>query len=248
MRLRRHKQKNQHHGHGVDMADLTFLSEMVPSSTQAVELWYESQRKPRHHLGLSQAGHKCGRYLWYTHQGYEGKPIEGRILRLFQLGNLLEDQVVADLRACGFNIYHQQREVVFTQGETKLVGHIDGIIEGLLESPATPHLFECKSASKKKFDELLKLGSYRKWNETYFWQLQFYMLGLKLKRAAAFVYCKDDSRLYMERVKLDRGATIDKLNSIFEAINSPVEPERKCPRADYFEAKWCDYYGVCFRK
>jgi hypothetical protein len=227
------------------MADLSFLQEQ-PGTLDAINLWYESQRKPRHHLGLSQAGHKCKRYLWYTHNGHEGKSIEGRILRLFQLGNVLEDQVVFDLRACGFFISQSQREVVFTQDGIELRGHIDGIIEGLIESPATPHLFECKSASKKKFEELLKKASYRAWNETYYWQVQVYMLGLKLKRAAVFVYCKDDSRMYYERIKLDREATIDKLNNIFEAITSPVEPERACPRADNFEAKWCDYYKECF--
>ncbi len=227
------------------MADLSFLQKQA-GSIDAMDLLYEAQRKPRGYLGLSQCGHECKRFLWYTHKGYEGKLIEGRILRLFQLGNILEDQVVADLRACGFRLYHSQRSVVFTQDGIKLTGHIDGIINGLIEAPVTPHLFECKSASKKKFDELKKKGSYRKWNEVYFWQLQFYMLGLKLKRAAAFVYCKDDSRLYMERIKLDREATINKLNTVFEAITSPIEPDRKCPRADFYKAKFCDYYKICF--
>jgi hypothetical protein len=227
------------------MADLSFLQEQ-PGTLAAINLWYEAQRKPRHHLGLSQAGHSCPRYLWYRHNGHAGKPIEGRILRLFQLGNVLEDQVVFDLRACGFSLSQSQREVVFTQDGVTLRGHIDGIIEGLLESPATPHLFECKSASKKKFDELVKLGSYARWNSTYSWQLQFYMLGLKLTRAAVFVYCKDDSRMYYERIKVDRQATLDKLNNVFAAITSPVEPERMCKRADNFEAKWCDFYKECW--
>lgn len=227
------------------MADLSFLQQQ-PGTVDAVNLYYEAHRKSRRRLGLSQAGHKCKRFLWYTHKGYDAAPIEGRILRLFQLGNLLEDQVVSDLRACGFRIHGEQRQVVFTQDDIKLVGHIDGIIEGLIESPATPHLFECKSASKKKYDELIKKGSCRAWNEVYYWQLQFYMLGLKLKRAATFVYCKDDSRLYFERVKLDKEASIAKLQSIFEAITSPIEPERSCPRPDYYEAKWCPYYAVCF--
>lgn len=227
------------------MADLSFLHQL-PGTVQAVDLWYEADRKPRNYLGLSQAGHACPRFLWYAHNGYPGKPIDGRILRLFQLGNLLEDQLVSDLRACGFSVYNQQREVVFTQGDVRLVGHIDGIIEGLIEAPATPHLFECKTASKKKYDELLKKGGYRVWNELYYWQVQIYMLGLKLKRAAVFVYCKDDSRLYMERIKLEKQATIERMQQIFEAVTSKTEPDRICPRADFYLAKWCDYYEECF--
>lgn len=226
------------------MASLEFLQEA--GTLAKIDQAYVQQRKPRGYLGLSQAGHPCKRHLWYEHNGYESEPIDGRVLRLFQLGNLIEDQVIADLSLIGCLVYHQQREVVFTQDGVRLVGHIDGIVIGLHESPNTPHIFECKSASKKKFDELLKAGSYEKFNEVYFWQVQFYMLGLGLKRAAAFVYCKDDSRLYMERIKLRKQETVDRLASIFEAVTSPIEPDRLCPRADNYQAKWCKFKGVCW--
>lgn len=227
------------------MADLSFLQQQ-PGTVDLINRAYEQARKPRGYLGLSQCGHECKRFLWYTHKGYEGSAPEGRVLRLFQLGNLIEDQVIGDLSMAGCLVYHQQREVVFTQDGVRLVGHIDGIVTGLVESPATPHLFECKSANKKKFDELLKKGSYAAWNPVYGWQVQFYMLGLKLKRAVAFVYCKDDSCLYMERIRLDREATITKLQSVFEAITRPIEPDRSCPRADWYQAKWCPYHEQCF--
>ena len=226
------------------MGNLAFLNEQ--STVALINSAYEQKRQPRQRLGLSQAGHECKRFLWYTHQGFVGSKPDGRVLRLFQLGNVIEDQVIADLSIAGCQVFHQQREVMFTQDGVELVGHIDGIVKGLVESPETPHLFENKSASKKKFDELLKAGSYGKWNPIYYWQTQFYMLGLKLKRAAAFVYCKDDSRLYMERIKLDRDATIKRLQRVFEAITAPMEPERLCKRADHYESKWCPHYERCF--
>ena len=167
------------------------------------------------------------------------------MLRLFQHGNLLEDQTIADLRGAGFNVYSQQAPIEIEYEGVTLTGSIDGIIEGLIESPVTPHLFEHKTASKKKYDELLK-KKYREWNETYFWQTQFYMLGLGLKRAAAFVYCKDDSRLYMERIPLDKDATVDRLLDVFRAISSEVEPDRVCPSASWYESKFCPFYGRCF--
>ena len=215
------------------------------STTKAVDLWYEANRLQRRRLGLSQAGHKCGRLLWYKHRGYDEPDIEGRTLRLFKLGEVLEDQTISDLRDCGFNVHSQQAPVKIEYEGITLTGSIDGIIEGLIEAPKTPHLFEHKTASLKKYNELVKKG-YREWNETYYWQLQFYMIGLGLKRAAAFVYCKDDSRLYMERIPLDMDATIDRLQDVFNAISSDTEPERACPRKDWFEAKWCPFYEVCF--
>jgi len=227
------------------MADLSFLHQQ-PGTVDAINRAYERARKPRGYLGLSQAGHECRRYLWYMHQGEIGEQPEGRVLRLFELGELVESQVIGGLSMAGCLVYHQQREVVFTQGEVRLVGHIDGIVIELVEAPNTPHLLEIKSASKKKFDELLKLGNYEKWNEVYRWQIQFYMMGLRLKRAAVFVCCKDDSRLYMERIKLDKQAATERLQRVFEAITSPLEPERACPRADYYKAKWCQHYAQCF--
>lgn len=230
------------------MVDLTTVFEDVPSTIKSIDDQYEAFNEPRTHLGLSQAGHPCKRRLWYQHHGYIGEQPEGRVLRLFRLGDMIEDAVIADLILAGIKHWGSQDEVVFTQEGVRLVGHIDGKVLGLIEAPKTIHLFECKSANKKKFEELLKKGSYAEWNEVYGWQVQFYMLGLKLRRAVVFVYCKDDSRLYMERIKLDREATIKKLRSVFEAITSPVEPDRKCPREDFYQAKFCPFQADCFGK
>ena len=228
------------------MVGLTSVLSDIPTTIKALDAWYEADNTPRTRLGLSQAGHECKRFLWYCHNGFVGDQPEGRILRLFQLGNILEDQTIMDLKLAG--VYHHscQKEVKFSQDDVVLTGHIDGIVEGLIEAPVTPHLFEHKTCSRKKYDELIRKGSYHAWNEVYFWQVQFYMLGLKLKKAAVFVYCKDDSRLYLERIKLERDATFKKLRSVFEAINSSIEPDRACPRVDFYKAKWCSHYKTCF--
>lgn len=231
------------------MADLSFLHQQ--GTAAAIDRAHEEARRDRGRLGLSQAGHRCPRLLWYRHRGIPETPPEGRVLRLFALGDAIERIVIGDLCMAGCQVYHQQRQVEFKMdlhpvGEVRLVGHIDGIVKGLKEAPETPHLLECKSANRKKFDELVKLSDYRAWNEVYWWQVQFYMLGLKLKRAAVFVYCKDDSRLYMERIRADYEAAGDRLSWVFVEIASSVEPERVCPRADNFEAKWCPYHDRCW--
>lgn len=226
------------------MGDITEIYKEDDTTIKAIDAWYEAVNKPRKRLGLSQVGHKCGRFLWYAHHGTDAIQPEGRVLRLFQLGNILEDQTIIDLKTIGIHHYDCQKEVTFTQDDIKLTGHIDGIVTGLIEAPVTPHLFEHKTCSLKKFKELLSKG-YREWNEVYYWQVQVYMLGLKLKRAVAFVYCKDNSELYMERIKLDRGAAIQKMQFVFESI-SGEPPQRKCPKANWYEARWCNYRNVCF--
>lgn len=215
------------------------------STVNTINKMYEDKNKQRRRLGLSQAGHKCKRFLWFKHRGYDEPKIEGRVLRLFELGNIVEDHIANDLREAGFNLHSQQKEVVFTYEDITLKGHIDGIIEGLVEAPKTPHIWECKTANKKKFNDFLAKG-YKLFNPVYYWQTQFYMLGLKLKRAAAFVYCKDDSRLAMERIRLNKDATVDRLEDVFQVISQDDPPERACPRIDWFEAKWCPFYNECW--
>mgnify|MGYP000856996254 CR=1 FL=1 len=226
------------------MADLSFLNNI--GTVAAIDRHHEKSNKPRTRLGLSQAGHPCKRLLWYAHQGIPGTQPEGRILRLFRLGDAIERLIIGDLCSAGCQVYHQQQEVEFTQGETRLVGHIDGKVVGLRESPETPHLLECKSASKKRFDELVKFSDYAKWDTVYGWQVQFYMLGLGLTRACCVVYCKDDSRIYLERIPLNREAAIERLRDVFAAITSPIEPDRICPRADDYRAKFCPYHHHCW--
>ena len=227
------------------MANIAEIINQKNSDTMidAINRAYEINNVPRKRLGLSQCGHKCKRYLWYCHNGFIGAQPEGRVLRLFQLGNILEDQTIADIKLAGFNIHSGQKHVEFTMDGITLTGSIDGIVEGITK---TPHLFEHKTCSLKKFKELTKKGSYRDWNETYYWQTQFYMLGLVLKRAAVFVYCKDDSQLYMERIELDKDATIDRLQDVFQAIGQADPPMRACPDESFFEAKWCPFYIECW--
>ncbi len=223
------------------------LAEVIKSESpdKVINAWYEANNKPRTWLGLSQIGHQCERYLWYCHHGYTGEQPEGRVLRLFQLGNILEDQTILDLKTAGFIHHSGQKEVTFTNNGVTLQGHIDGIVEGLLES-GQPHLFEHKTCCEKKFKELLKLNSYERWNETYKAQVHVYMLGLKLKRCLAVVYNKNTSELYTERIRLDRDYAIGRLERAFSAIDRKSKPCRKCPNKSWFEAKWCDYYKECW--
>ena len=230
---------------GDAMGNLAFLNE--PTTLKNIDDALAASHVPRTRLGLSQAGHSCGRFLWYKHRGYPEDPPEPRIMRIFDLGNAIEDQVIKYLRLAGMEVTDQQKEVEYTRDGISLVGHIDGIVTGgVYEAPKTKHLFECKSAKKSKFEELVKLRSYQLWNAVYFWQTQFYMQCLKLKRAIKFVYCKDDSRLYCERLRLNNEETTIRIHEVFDYITDETIPARKCQRADNYEAKWCPFYRECF--
>jgi hypothetical protein len=207
-----------------------------------VEATYEELYIPRRHLGLSEVGHKCPRYLWYAHHGQESTPPPGRVLRLFGMGDMIESSAVYDLDLAGYTVTDRQAEVVVADAGITLMGHIDGVIRGITKQP---HLLEIKSSNDKRFKELVKLGSYEKWDEKYRAQIHVYMVLKKLKRCLVWVENKNTSEIYTERIAVDKDYAVDVLYKAFTAISGDIPP-RICPTAAWFEAKMCKYSQECF--
>ena len=227
---------------------MTNIAEIINenSTVAMVDKAYEADFVQRRRLGLSQVGHQCKRFLWYKHHGLDEPVPDGRVLRLFQLGNLLEDQIVKDLRLAGCIVYGAQKKIKITMDGITLTGSCDGLIQGIVEAPQTVHLWECKTMGAKGFKTLLKDG-YEAYNPQYKGQIHTYMLGLGLNRAFVTVYNKDTSAMYQERIKLNKGWVVDMLQDVFQAIRQPEPPDRRCPRADWWEGKlMCNFYEECF--
>ena len=201
----------------------------------------ENAGKPRAHLGASEIGGTDTRSTWFKYRWCLTREFERRVLRLYRLGNILEDEIISILRKIpNVIVYNEAEGEQF--GFSELGGHfsgsLDGVISGLPESPKTPHLLECKSASKKQFDALKKLGDYSKWKSTYAAQIQIYMGAMALKRALVAVYCKDDSRLYFERIKVQPmvfPSMIARAESLITAIEPPTS---SFPNECYYEARF----------
>lgn len=223
---------------------IDLLTENNPENK--IDQYYEAQFKPRTHLGLSQCGHECPRYLWMKYHGHkELQPPCGRVLRLFELGNVVEDLVVADLLKTGYVVTDQQEPVEFNWGETVLPGHTDGRITGL-EASSKTHLLEIKSCNDKRYKLLLKVG-YSEWSCMYKFQIMAYMLGLDLNRCLVVVYNKNTSELYTERIKLDKQWTIDRLEHVFNIITQDTPPDGICHSASFWKSKFCGFREVCFK-
>lgn len=201
----------------------------------------EDAGKPRAHLGASEIGATDTRSTWFKYRWCLTREFEPRVLRLFRLGNILEDEIISILRKIpNLVVYNEVDGEQF--GFSELGGHfsgsLDGVITGLPEAPKTPHLLECKSASKKQFDALKKLGDYSKWKATYGAQVQIYMGAMGLKRALVAVYCKDDSRLYFERIKF-KPMVFPSMIARAESIITSIEPPSSSwPNEQYYEARF----------
>jgi hypothetical protein len=88
-----------------------------------------------------------------------GRETDGRILRIFERGHVMEDCMVDWLRAAGFDLRTRRangEQFGFSAVDGRLQGHIDGVIVGGPEGFAYPALWESKCLGAKSWRELQK--------------------------------------------------------------------------------------------
>lgn len=229
------------------LQETVFLNDQSIANLIYNKISENEQTKPiRQYMGLSLSGEKCDRKLWLSYHGDAKRETDGRLLRLFRRGNLEEIQMAKDLRAIGIKLKEtgkHQREVV---ASPKVKGHLDGVIYGgVPNAPKAMHIWECKTHNKKNFDALVKNGVYLAFYKHYA-QMQCYMYLTNIDRALYTAVCKDDDRIYTERVRLNKETAktlIDHLISLTEEEN---EPKGLSLDPTYFECKMCEFYTHCF--
>ena len=195
--------------------------------------------KKRNYLGMSEIGRPCNRELWLNFRGFPRIPIEGRIIMLFEFGDLIEDRVIYWLREAGYSVTDQQ--LSFSSHNDWFKGHCDGTISGVTKKD---HILEIKSANKNKFESFKRFGV-RKTYPVYYSQVQCYMGYSSLERALVIVQCKDTSEIYGERIYFN--------NTDFQALHrraldiisaNTIPPRPFDPNS--FECKYCNQRIVCY--
>lgn len=198
----------------------------------------------RNYLGASVLGLECDRQLWYEHHA----PIkldDPRLMRIFRMGDKVEDLVIEWLRLAGLTVWTEDEageQFGFVDGP--IAGHADGVVMGLPES-TKPHLLEVKSAKASRFKEFAEKGC-RAVESKYYAQCQIYMLKLKLEHCLFVVVNKDTCELYIERMELDRHVAENFILRGKEIVASKEMPDRKWKNSSYYKCKFCSYRGTCW--
>lgn len=218
-----------------------------PDLVRLIDESHESrQERPRPHMGCSQLGHHCDRFLWLSFRWSVVEQFPGRILRLFRRGQNEEASVVSDLRAAGLHVTNTGTSQARVDFGNHVSGSIDGIIEsGVPESPSKPHVLEIKTHSDKSFKDLCSKGVSS--SKPMHWvQMQVYMLGKKLDRALYVAVNKNDDSLHIERVRLERETAEECVKRGHRIVSSDRMPE-PCTNASatWFQCKFCPAYNVC---
>lgn len=211
-----------------------------------IDKHHEAQAEPpRPHMGCSQLGHPCDRWLWLSFRWAVQPQFPGRILRLFRRGQNEEETVVADLRAIGMDVRKTGSNQVRVNFGSHVSGSIDAIIEsGVPEAKTSRHVAEFKTHSKKSFDDLEKNGVEKSKFE-HFVQMQLYMYGMDIDRALYVAVCKDDDRIYTERIRLDK-AIAEKYIARGKriALDNRMPPPLSTDPS-WYQCKFCESYSFC---
>ena len=195
------------------------------------------QQKYRMHLGMSGVGDNP-RKVWLNFRWSFPLFENGRILRLFDLGNRIEDQVVDRLK----QIENIKVSALDKDGKqyrcSFLAGHFAGSTDGVVKNvdPKNPEevmLLEVKSANNNRFNELQQGESYEQWSSNYAIQIQCYMAALNLSRTLVVVYNKNDSGLYTEIIDIREGVLDEMKQKARQIILARTPPESPYSSTDY---------------
>ena len=205
----------------------------------------QETQKPRPYMGISSIGHSCDRWLWLQFRWAVKQEFPGRMLRLFRRGQNEEAIAVADLREAGIDIVETGEHQRTVYAGCHVEGNMDGVIlSGVPEAPKSKHIWENKTHSKKSFDLLAKDGV-EKAKPMHFIQMQCYMFCSKIDRALYEATCKDDDRIYTERVRLDKAIAQHYIErgqrlALEERIPAPISD-----KPDWYECKMCAAWELC---
>lgn len=222
----------------------------IPENTHTIAAMIDAAHEkhsepPRPHLGCSQLGHPCDRWLWLSFRWAVQPTFPGRILRLFRRGQNEEATVISDLRSIGIDVRHTGGSQSRVDFGIHVSGSIDGIIEsGVPEAPKARHVLEIKTHSKRSFDQLERDGV-QKAKPEHWMQMQLYMHGTEINRALYVAVCKDDDRLYTERIHYERDAAQWAVERGHRIALSDRMPPPVSTDPSWYQCKFCAAHEFC---
>lgn len=206
----------------------------------------------RKHIGASLLGGKCMRKMWYGWRWAAKEKFEGRMLRLFDRGQLEEERFFSYLRTIGCQTWEtnpetgKQWRVSFANGHGG--GSGDGVAMGIPDlPPGTPFAVECKTHNDASFKALQKEGVCQSKPE-HFAQTQIYTVKLGLPAALYMAANKNNDELHLEIIYPNENFVATLTAKADEIVASETAPRRVSNNPGYYYCKSfnCAFYDICF--
>jgi hypothetical protein len=214
----------------------------------------------RTYLGASRLGAACERALQYEFADAPvdpGRDTEGRMLRVFERGHVIEDCMVTWLRDAGFDLRTRNdagEQIGFAALDGRLQGHVDGVIVAGPElgfGSSYPALWENKCLGAKSWRELEK-HRLAVAKPIYAAQVALYQAYLELhEHPALFTAVNADTmEIHAELVPFDP-ALAQRMSDRAVKVITATDAGELLPRAfsdpTHVECRMCPWQDRCWR-
>lgn len=211
----------------------------------------------RPYLGMSEIGRPCERALWYGFRWCSPPQWEAAVLKRFEDGHRGEDLQAERLRlVVGIELHTQDprtsRQFGYHDLGGHLRGHMDGAIRGLLQAPATWHVWEHKQTDDKKQAALGKAkaehgekAALAAWDAVYHAQAVLYMRFAGMSRHYLTCASPGGRHTISVRTNADPQAAQALLAKARRIITSQVPLARLSDRPDWYQCQWCPHHALC---
>ena len=244
----------------IDFNSSSSVSGQVSALVDAGLQQTRSTQTPRQYLGASRLGAACERALQYEFADAPvdpGRETDGRLLRVFERGHVIEDCMVGWLRAAGFDLRTRNdagEQFGFSALDGRLQGHVDGV---LVAGPdlgfgcGYPALWENKCLGSKSWRELEK-NRLAVAKPIYAAQVAVYQAYLELhEHPAIFTAINADTmEIYTELVPFD-AALAQRMSDRGLRVISATEAGELLARGfhdpTHFECRMCAWQDRCWR-
>lgn len=218
---------------------------------------------PRDYLGASRLGVACERALQfeYTRTPVDpGRDFSGRVLRIFEVGHVLEHLAIRWLRMIGFELYTRKAhggQFGFSVAGGRIKGHVDGILN---DGPSElgmryPALWECKTMNDKSWRDTVKNGV-SKSKPVYAAQMAIYQAymegsipGISENPALFTAINKDTQEIWFELVPFD-GGLAQRMSDRAVRVISVTDAGEVLPRFSttptHQECRFCSWQERCW--
>ncbi|NCW67099.1 MAG: hypothetical protein EBV86_00815 [Marivivens sp.] len=162
------------------------------------------EEKAREYIGASIIGNPCDAFIAFNLRGFPNVEPDARLKRIFQLGHILEDEVVKDLKKkADIRVWEvdglTNRQHTYEAWGGHIVCHMDGHVE--LDDQVV-RVLEIKSMNDASFNKFKKNGV-KSSHPQYFGQVQM-MMGMSEMTETLFIAVnKNNSDYHAEIVKYD---------------------------------------------
>lgn len=230
--------------------DLLLAAQMITTDIDC-KVVYNADQSPRNHLGASEIGNECDRYLWYKFRWMFHEKFNGRMLRLFDRGHREEPTFVKLLRQVGWTVYEKDPQTGKQYRFLKLWDHFGGSMDAIGLPPENSQYaflgwvtLEFKT-SADKYHKKLDGTNLKDEHPQHFAQCHLYPDYMGFDYTVYLSVSKENDKLACEIVPTDRSRAETYTQKAHQIIFSQEAPPKISGDPTFWKCRFCKASDVC---